>query len=1167
MAAPGATPEGRPSGTLPNVDVRDSMKPAPAFPAATARLERSLGDQGVVALDEQTGGAAFVGRTDGFLTGRSADSPADVVLGYVADHLAGLGLRSADLATLELEDSHTAVDGVTYVTYAQRASGIESYDTYLKGAVDKQGRLINVTGAPPTELAVDSLVPKLSADEALLAARADVGGSAALPAVEGRSGGPERATDYSTYAESARLSVFAQPGTDRLAWKVLVLDADSLLYQVAVDAQTGRILARQSLTAFDSYDARVWPDHPDQAVAPTLVNFGTDPTWLDRSAANGNQLIGNNAQAYHDDNGTNGYQVGEEVVRNSATGDWTYPMTWYSQAGCPAAGCTWDSAIAGSRATNRSAGTVAGFYLANRFHDYLLAPPIGFDEASGNFEQVNSTGTGLGGDAVLVETHESSGMNNANFSTPPDGSPGRMQMYLWDGTSAAVGPQYDVDGAASADLVYHEYGHGLSSRLIGNGAGLGTLQSGAMGEAWSDFFALDLLVAEGQRPDPVGPGDVWLGEYVTGVPGIFGGISRIRHQAIDCTVGADGSSCPASGTAGSGGYTFGDLGKVGTTNGIHDGGEIWSQTLWDLRAALGRTDALKVIVGGMRLSPANPSMLAMRDAILQAANTYGVSPTTVWSVFAARGFGFFASTASASANSATEDFSLPPALIHVSTVIDDSAPRGDGDGQAEPGETLVVRTSLQNLTTAPISDVTGTVTTNAGIPVARAATSWPTIAPSAILTEDPPLAVTVPPTQACGTSFDVSVAASSATGPIAIPTATVAVAATPVFTAATDVPKAIPDNNAAGVNSVFTFPTDGTVSDLDVRIGSITHTWVGDLRITLTHDGTTVVLANRPGAGTSGSSGDNFVDLVLDDEATSPIEGIGNAGPFTGRYRPDELLSAFDGDALAGTWTLNVSDNATTDTGSLQSWALSPISECDVFPQPEPVTGAASDVATTSATLNGTLDANGVPTDYRFDWGTTGAYGSSTTVTAGGTATDPTGVAAALSGLTPSTDYHARLVALRDGLVMATGADRVFRTADLPTPPEPPTPPQPPTQPETQPETQPQPPTAPSGTPPTSQTATVPWPSPVTTLKAQVLGAETRRIRLTWLTPDSPPAPTYFKVRVKVGKQPWRTAAFVTGNRLVLKKVKAGTVYRFKVATGTPDALARYSHVVKARVR
>ena len=70
------------------------------------------------------------------------------------------------------------------------------------------------------------------------------------------------------------------------------------------------------------------------------------------------------------------------------------------------------------------------FYMSNIIHDIFYY--MGFDEQSGNF-QVNNYGRGgLGNDDVRAEAQDGSGRNNANFSTPPDGSRPRMQMFIWD---------------------------------------------------------------------------------------------------------------------------------------------------------------------------------------------------------------------------------------------------------------------------------------------------------------------------------------------------------------------------------------------------------------------------------------------------------------------------------------------------------------------------------------------------------------------------------------------------------------------------------------------------------------------------------------------------------------------------------------------------------------
>lgn len=143
----------------------------------------------------------------------------------------------------------------------------------------------------------------------------------------------------------------------------------------------------------------------------------------------------------------------------------------------------------------------------------------------------------------------------------------------------------------------------------------------------------------------------------------------------------------------------------------------------------------------------------------------------------------------------------------------------------------------------------------------------------------------------------------------------------------------IPDNNPTGVTSSMEVAFNGVISDLDVPVKA-THTWIGDLIITLTKtgSGTTVRLIDRPGradGGTTGNgcSGDN-PDIILDDEAATAAESSCTntiPGYVAGsRHRPNDPLSAFDGISLAGTWVVTVSDNAGADLGTLDRWCLEP---------------------------------------------------------------------------------------------------------------------------------------------------------------------------------------------------------------------------------------------------
>ena len=136
------------------------------------------------------------------------------------------------------------------------------------------------------------------------------------------------------------------------------------------------------------------------------------------------------------------------------------------------------------------------------------------------------------------------------------------------------------------------------------------------------------------------------------------------------------------------------------------------------------------------------------------------------------------------------------------------------------------------------------------------------------------------------------------------------------FFNSTDVPKSITD--FATVTSTIFVSASGTISDVNVRV-DITHTFVGDLTLILQSPiGTRVTLVARRGGG-----GADFTNTIFDDEAGTAITDISSlSAPFTGTYRPENALSAFDGQSVTGTWILEVTDSAGGDIGSLNQWEL-----------------------------------------------------------------------------------------------------------------------------------------------------------------------------------------------------------------------------------------------------
>ena len=98
---------------------------------------------------------------------------------------------------------------------------------------------------------------------------------------------------------------------------------------------------------------------------------------------------------------------------------------------------------------------------------------------------------------------------------------------------------------------------------------------------------------------------------------------------------------------------------------------------------------------------------------------------------------------------------------------------------------------------------------------------------------------------------------------------------------------------------------------------------------------------------------------------------------------------------------------------------------------PVAVTGAASGVGPTGATVGGTVNPNGQPTNWYVEYGTTTGYGSKTATTDAGSGTSSKSVSAALTGLTAGKTYHFRLVATSDAGT-TTGSDASFVTAEPP---------------------------------------------------------------------------------------------------------------------------------------
>lgn len=172
----------------------------------------------------------------------------------------------------------------------------------------------------------------------------------------------------------------------------------------------------------------------------------------------------------------------------------------------------------------------------------------------------------------------------------------------------------------------------------------------------------------------------------------------------------------------------------------------------------------------------------------------------------------------------------------------------------------------------------------------------------------------------------------------------------------------IPDYPGAGISSDINVPDNLTVWNTACEV-HITHTWIGDLIVTLrSPSGTEAILHNREG---------------------------GSADDIHKTYYPDD----FRNEPAQGTWTLLVSDHAGADTGTLDSWTLTidgipagPINEAPtvtITAPPDGSTFTAGDSITFTGTADDPEDGD-ISADIAWTSSIDGQFGTGASVTTSG---------------------------------------------------------------------------------------------------------------------------------------------------------------------------------------
>lgn len=433
------------------------------------------------------------------LTGPQSGDPVAIAQSFVESSGAEYGIASADQKHRIASVAPTRHNGLTHVYLQQTVDGIDVDGAVTTVNVMRDGAILSIANAfePSAQQRANGKVPRISAEMAYVAAASYLNVALrAQPTVMGGRGGESRHVLFaggllSDQPVPAELLYVRDGDRLRLSWNLTIdrFEGETFHGELRIDAETGQVLDLASYVAHaksatqrklgnpgPGYSASYYvlpmpfesPTHPDAALE--LVTDPHDPDasprgWHDTRALGTSsyefaETSGNNVVARADLTSTNAaanYRA-PAVIDN---GNLIFNYVWDPNA---------QPSVGGNQPSqgNVPPAVVNLFYWNNILHDVLWH--YGFDEASGNFQVNNFNRGGSGNDAVNADALDGSDLatpntNNANFSTPADGSPGRMQMYRWLGPIAV---RVDTPYSKSLNAMKGGFGQQLTTARTGS---------------------------------------------------------------------------------------------------------------------------------------------------------------------------------------------------------------------------------------------------------------------------------------------------------------------------------------------------------------------------------------------------------------------------------------------------------------------------------------------------------------------------------------------------------------------------------------------------------------------------------------------------------------------------------------------------------------------------
>jgi len=379
-----------------------------------------------------------------------------VAVQHIADTYEQQGLKASDIENVIVDHAYTDKNGISFIYLVQTYEGVPVYNAIMTVAISKKGEIFTTANRFVSDLhsKVASTETVISAEEAIQTVAKHFKTETSISALR-----TDRATGVSYFSAnelanseipvSFKYEADAEGKLHKSYDLSVDMKANSDYWSVRVDAATGKILSKNNFTVYcnfnhnnetssnhnctanflknssfavgDGASYRVYP-FPAESPLETDHVLVLDPSdanasplgWHDTDGMDGAEFTitrGNNVHAYIDSLSNNNSVGGEPDGGEDLVFDFEH-----------------DQSMEPNKSTQ--AAQVNLFYANNYLHDFTYN--LGFDEAAGNFQQTNYSNEGDDNDYVRAEAIDGDGTNNARFSTLPDGTRGRMEMFLWD---------------------------------------------------------------------------------------------------------------------------------------------------------------------------------------------------------------------------------------------------------------------------------------------------------------------------------------------------------------------------------------------------------------------------------------------------------------------------------------------------------------------------------------------------------------------------------------------------------------------------------------------------------------------------------------------------------------------------------------------------------------